>query len=261
MNSLLFPLFISYRSCGEKLIKYQANSFWVIVSVVLMTALYNKALILQRGIWYWSLLGLKGLRKSINSSTNKGQCVTKILRILKTTRFNKVLYNLEEEAQRRRSIDKVPLQIWLPEKSWFFSREIVCSSSKTSRRKIHNVRHVTELIFPRLYPGLDRQKGTFLCMTWSRDQLSVNTKTVHFGNILSALDCKTVGFPLKISKEIGNAWCKTLMRANRASQSRSLFSASFHTFCLTARAYLNTQKYVLFCGLCQRKLEEHSKIR
>ena len=51
------------------------------------------------------------LRKSINTSTNKGQCVTKILRILKTTRFNKVLYNLEEEAQRRRSIDKVPLQI------------------------------------------------------------------------------------------------------------------------------------------------------
>ena len=37
--------------------------------------------------------------------------VTKILRILKTTRFNKVLYNLEEEAQRRRSIDKAPLQI------------------------------------------------------------------------------------------------------------------------------------------------------
>ena len=41
----------------------------------------------------------------------QGQCVTKILRILKTTRFNKVLYNLEEEAQRRRSIDKAPLQI------------------------------------------------------------------------------------------------------------------------------------------------------
>ena len=28
-------------------------------------------------------------------------------------------------------------------------------------------------------------------------------------------------------------------------QSRSLFSASFQTFCLTARAYLNTQKYGL----------------
>ena len=32
-------------------------------------------------------------------------------------------------------------------------------------------------------------------------------------------------------------------------QSHSLFSASFQTFCLTARAYLNTQKYGLFCSL------------
>ena len=32
-------------------------------------------------------------------------------------------------------------------------------------------------------------------------------------------------------------------------QSGSLFSASFQTFCLTARAYLNTQKYGLFCSL------------
>ena len=32
-------------------------------------------------------------------------------------------------------------------------------------------------------------------------------------------------------------------------QSRSLFSASFQTFCLTAHAYSNTQKYGLFCSL------------
>ena len=87
----------------------------------------------------------------------------------------------------------------------------------------------------------------------------------------SALDCKTVGFFLKISKEISKAWRKSLTRARRASltrptgvwgerkktifsvspQSRSLFSASFQTFCLTARAYLNTQKYGLFCSLDQ----------
>ena len=36
--------------------------------------------------------------------------------------------------------------------------------------------------------------------------------TSYFG-----LDCKTVGFFLKISKEIANAWRKSLMRANRAS--------------------------------------------
>ena len=36
---------------------------------------------------------------------------------------------------------------------------------------------------------------------------------------------------------------------NVSPQSHSPFSASFQTFCLTARAYLNTQKYGLFCSL------------
>ena len=40
------------------------------------------------------------------------------------------------------------------------------------------------------------------------------------------LDCKTVGFFLKISKEIGKAWRRSL-----------------------TRAYLNTEKYGLFCSL------------
>ena len=31
------------------------------------------------------------------------------------------------------------------------------------------------------------------------------------------IDCKTVGFFLKISKEIGKAWRKSLTRAKRAS--------------------------------------------
>ena len=34
------------------------------------------------------------------------------------------------------------------------------------------------------------------------------------------LDCKTVGFFLKISKEIGKAWRKSLTRAKRASLTR-----------------------------------------
>ena len=34
------------------------------------------------------------------------------------------------------------------------------------------------------------------------------------------LDCKTVGFFLKISKEIGKAWLKSLTRALRASLTR-----------------------------------------
>ena len=44
---ILLPLFISYRSSGEKLIKYQANSSCVIMSEILMTTLFYKALILQ----------------------------------------------------------------------------------------------------------------------------------------------------------------------------------------------------------------------
>ena len=39
-----------------------------------------------------------------------------------------------------------------------------------------------------------------------------------------------------------------------STQSHSLFSASFQAFCLTARAYLNTQKYGLFCSLIQLQL-------
>ena len=32
------------------------------MSIILMTTLFYKALILEREIWHWSLLGLKGLR-------------------------------------------------------------------------------------------------------------------------------------------------------------------------------------------------------
>ena len=60
MNSNLLSLFIFYRSSGEKLIKYQANSSCVVMAIILMTTLFYKAL---RGeIWCWSPLVLKGLR-------------------------------------------------------------------------------------------------------------------------------------------------------------------------------------------------------
>ena len=36
------------------------------MSVILMTTLFYKALILQGEIWCWSLLGLKGLRAGMN---------------------------------------------------------------------------------------------------------------------------------------------------------------------------------------------------
>ena len=41
------------------------NSSCVIRSVILMTTLFYKALILQGEIWCWSLLGLKGLKNSV----------------------------------------------------------------------------------------------------------------------------------------------------------------------------------------------------
>ena len=69
-------------------------------------------------------------------------------------------------------------------------------------------------------------------------------------------------FFLKISKEIGKAWRKSLTRAKRvrrifsvSPQSRSLFSASFQTFRLTARAYLNTQKYGVSCSLGHKRTQ------
>ena len=58
------PIFISYRSSGKKLIKYQANSSCVIKSIILMTTLFYKGLISQGEIWRWSLLGLKRVKKA-----------------------------------------------------------------------------------------------------------------------------------------------------------------------------------------------------
>ena len=76
MNSHLLPPFISYRSSGKnsKLIKYQADSSCVIMSVILMTSLFYKELILQGEIWCWSLLRLKGLIPS-NEGLHIQKCV------------------------------------------------------------------------------------------------------------------------------------------------------------------------------------------
>ena len=60
-------LFISYRSRGEKLIKYHANSSCVIMSVILMTTQFYKALVCQRKTWCWSLLGLLSLKWSLRA--------------------------------------------------------------------------------------------------------------------------------------------------------------------------------------------------
>ena len=72
LNSHLLPLFVSYRSNGEKLIKYQVNSSCVIMFIILITTLFYKALILQGEIWCWSLLGLKGLKVTCPAKNSTG---------------------------------------------------------------------------------------------------------------------------------------------------------------------------------------------
>ena len=79
MNSRLLPLFISYRSSGEKLIRYQGNSSCVIMSVILITTLFYKALISQGEIWCWSLSGLKGFKPQYpheNSPPDPTPCIS-----------------------------------------------------------------------------------------------------------------------------------------------------------------------------------------
>ena len=72
------------------------------------------------------------------------------------------------------------------------------------------------------------------------------------------LDCKTVGFFLKISKEIGKAWRKSLARAQREPHtplaSHSPVSLSFFSLvpdllfdCSRVLEY--AEKYGLFCSL------------
>ena len=58
--SFVAPIHFLQKQWGE-LDKNQDNSSCVIMSVILMTTLFYKALILRGEIWCWSLLGLKGL--------------------------------------------------------------------------------------------------------------------------------------------------------------------------------------------------------
>ena len=56
------PYSIPTEVSGEKLLKYQANSSCVIMSVILMTTLFYISIDIKGEIWCRSLLGLKGLR-------------------------------------------------------------------------------------------------------------------------------------------------------------------------------------------------------
>ena len=83
-------------------------------------------------------------------------------------------------------------------------------------------------------------------------------KKIHTGNLITKKNSCGSKIPLP-PHNLSNgpslirtniAYAKRTVRIFSVSpQSRSLFSALFETFCLTARAYLNTQKYGLFCSL------------
>ena len=45
------------------------------MSVILMTTLFYKALILQGEIWCWSLLGLKGLTSTVQQKGESGNII------------------------------------------------------------------------------------------------------------------------------------------------------------------------------------------
>ena len=103
-------------------------------------------------------------------------------------------------------------------------------------------------LWHRTYPICDAPLWKSARRSLARSQKSRwNHCSYVWTEALSGIDCKTVGFFLKISQEIGKAWRKSLTRAKRASLG------------LTARVYLNTQKYGLFCSLylvwflCPRK--------
>ena len=73
---------------------------------------------------------------------------------------------------------------------------------------------------------------------------------LHVFVVRFTVDCKTVGFFLKISKEIGEAWRKSLIHANRASL------ASFHSFCLTACSRARVLEYAKIRAVLQCSFTE-----
>ena len=78
-----------------------------------------------------------------------------------------------------------------------------------------------------LVPASDCLQHKFVANCLNGGNLNVGTVEVQLDSIadtkllaLRTIDCKTVGFFLKISKEIGKAWRKSLTRARRASLTR-----------------------------------------
>ena len=92
---------------------------------------------------------------------------------------------------------------------------------------------------------------------WKKEGRFLKISDRNFTRSTSRIDCKTVGF--FFSKSVK----KSVKRGREphtpgsvSFQSHSPFSASFQTFCLTARAYLTAQKYGLFWSLPAEQVQK-----
>ena len=75
--------------------------------------------------------------------------------------------------------------------------------------------------------GVWAGKGTGIYFDLAEVLVDVSRRRAGYFGAYTWLDCKTVGFFLQISKEIGKAWRKSLTRAKRASLTRQPRSRLF----------------------------------
>ena len=137
---------------------------------------------------------------------------------------------------------------------FFLAHDLACVASVSNRviaRKL-------DLLLSQLSRRTSRGNTCYAGFARPRVQFLINMQTVKQSVFFS----KSVKKSVKRGVRVLRARSARASHARRACearekkrifsvspQSRSLFSASFQTFCLTARAYLNTQKYGLCCSL------------
>ena len=91
---LCMPQHISYRISRQKLFKYQGNLSCFILSVILITTLSFKVLLLQGEIWCWSSLEFKGLGsvyvekiQVISGYITRKLCITILFLVIENTQY------------------------------------------------------------------------------------------------------------------------------------------------------------------------------
>ena len=119
----------------------------------------------------------------------------------------------------------IPRNIW----QWCLFSDTVCPKKKTQSRPLNCSFSNCWIFKGKNFQALHRSFNPFLQEQEILTKRKTKCKRFDYKicdklllKIISweIVDCKTVGFFLKISKEIGNAWLRSLMRANRASLTR-----------------------------------------